>query len=79
MEPEDSLPCSREPSTSPYLSQIDPVHTILNYFSNIQFRGLASNILNKQIVDSRQVLIQLGGSMCGYHLLTGKRNQFPVK
>jgi hypothetical protein len=27
MEPEGSLPCSQEPSTGPYMSQMNPVHT----------------------------------------------------
>jgi hypothetical protein len=36
-EPEGSSPCSQEPSTVPYLSQFDPVHTIPSYLSKIRF------------------------------------------
>jgi hypothetical protein len=35
MEPEDSLPCSQEPSTGPYLHQINPIHTIPFYLRSI--------------------------------------------
>jgi hypothetical protein len=37
MELEGSLPCSQEPSTGPYLSQINPVHITLSYLSKIHF------------------------------------------
>jgi hypothetical protein len=37
MEPEGSLPCSQEPSTDPYLSQMNPVHTTPSSFSMIRF------------------------------------------
>jgi hypothetical protein len=40
-----SLSCSQQSSLFPIRSQINPFHTILYYFSNIQFRSLASNIL----------------------------------
>jgi hypothetical protein len=33
MEPEGSLPCSKEPSNGPYPKQINPIHTISFYLS----------------------------------------------
>jgi hypothetical protein len=38
MEHESSLSCSQEPSTGPYPSQIDLIHTITSYLSQIYFR-----------------------------------------
>jgi len=35
MECKRSLPCSQDPTTSPYLSQINPVHTFPSYFPKI--------------------------------------------
>jgi hypothetical protein len=35
MEPEGSLQCSQELSTGPYLSQINPIHTIPTYLRSI--------------------------------------------
>ena len=35
MEPEGSLPHSKEPANSPYHSQLDPVHTPTSYFLKI--------------------------------------------
>jgi hypothetical protein len=35
MEPEVSIPCSQEPSTCPYLCQINPVHTTSSYLPKI--------------------------------------------
>jgi hypothetical protein len=35
MEPEGSLPCSQEPSTVPFLSQINPIHTIPSYLRSL--------------------------------------------
>jgi hypothetical protein len=32
MEPEGSLPCSQGPATGPYLSQLNPIHTLQSYF-----------------------------------------------
>jgi hypothetical protein len=37
MEPEGSSPCSQEPSLVPILSQINPIHTIPSYLSQIHF------------------------------------------
>jgi hypothetical protein len=37
MEYEDSLPCSKEPSTGPYMSQINPVRNTPSYLSKIHF------------------------------------------
>jgi hypothetical protein len=39
MEPEDSLPCSQEPSTGPYpeLDRRSPYHPIPSYLSQISF------------------------------------------
>jgi hypothetical protein len=37
MEPEDSLPFLQEPTISSYREADDPVHTIRNYFSKINF------------------------------------------
>jgi hypothetical protein len=34
MEPEVSLPCSQQPATGPYLSQMNPVHNFPLYFPN---------------------------------------------
>jgi hypothetical protein len=37
MEPQDSLPCSPQPSTGPYPEQTNPVHTTPSYIFKIQF------------------------------------------
>jgi hypothetical protein len=37
MEPEGLIPCSRELSSDPILSHINPVHTISSYLSKIHF------------------------------------------
>jgi hypothetical protein len=37
MESEDSLPCSKQLSTLPLLSQMNPVHATLSYICHIHF------------------------------------------
>jgi hypothetical protein len=47
-EPEVSSPCSQEPSTGPYLSQIDPVHSIPSYVSKTILK-MAGELLSKKL------------------------------
>jgi hypothetical protein len=61
MEPEGSLQCSQEPSSCPYLNQIDAVHTTPSYLSKIHQKtrlGPRSFVTfcNKLIVLNRGVL-----------------------
>jgi hypothetical protein len=37
MEPEDSVPCSRELAISPIMRQLNPADDLTTYFSNIHF------------------------------------------
>lgn len=72
IKPENSLPCDQEPTTEPYLSQLNPVHALTSYFykvhlilSSHQCLGLPIGLF---LLNNQKLRMQFSCSRADYYM-----------